>query len=246
MNDKQKSNKYIEAIKKLSKSSRGKAILFFIFYFIFFFILIAFLRSSYNNYEPPTTNTTIHSDYKISGITNGNYHFIREELINNNLTTFTGDKADNKVEGLMTTNDAFYNYFIYDNIYMLNVNNNYEVTNSFYNYYDITSDNNLSRILNNATLISKTEYEIGTTTYNYQITTNTLAQIVNNTNIDIADIPNTIILETNEDDEVVKIIYILDSYASYLTNTPSTVQITISYSNFNQIDAASLQVPTNE
>ena len=97
MNDKQKSNKYIEAIKKLSKSSRGKAILFFIFYFIFFFVLIAFLRSSYNNYEPPTTNTTIHSDYKISGITNGNYHFIREELINNNLTTFTGDKADNKV-----------------------------------------------------------------------------------------------------------------------------------------------------
>ena len=232
-----KENKYIKFIKDLSKSKRGRAVLFFIFYFIFFFVLISLIRSSYNTNTNSNDNdaNNVSTEYKLDGITNGNYHFTREENINGLITNFTGDKSDDKTEGIMTTNNTFYNYFIYDNINLIKTTDKFEVTSELYHFNNITDDNNISRILERSTLISKTEYETGNISYNYEITTNTIDSLLNNTNIDIADIPNKITLETNEEDEVIKVIYDLSSYATYINNTPSTTTITIYYSNFGEI-----------
>ena len=109
------------------------------------------------------------------------------------------------------------------------------MTSELYHFNNITEDNNISRILKKATLISKTEYETGNILYNYEITTNTINKIVNGKEIDIADIPNKIALETNEEDEVIKITYDLSSYATYINNISTTITIAIDYSNFNEI-----------
>ena len=237
-----KKNTYLEGIKNLSKSSRGKAILFFLFYVIFFIIIISMLRGSYN--ESPNYNdneSNINAYYKLDGIENGNYHFTREENINGEITNFTGDKSDDKIEGVMASNNTFYNYFIYDNINLIKTTDKYEVTSELYHFNNITDDNNISKFLEKAYLASKTEYESGNTSYNYEITTNTIDSIINNTNLDIADIPNKITLETNEEDEVVKITYDLTSYSTYINNMPPTTTITVSYSNFGEI--GDLEIP---
>ena len=233
-----KENKYIKFIKDLSNSKRGRAILFFIFYFIFFFILISLIRTNYSsNRDINTSNDNkVNTEYKLDGIESGNYHFTREENINGVITNFTGDKSDDKIEGVMTSNNTFYNYFIYGNINLIKTTDKYEVTSELYHFNNITDDNNISRVLKRATLISKTEYETGNISYNYEITTNTIDSIINNTNIDITDIPNRIVLETNEEDEVVKITYDLSSYSTYLNNMPTTTTITVSYSNFGEIE----------
>ena len=240
---KKEENKYIKFVKDLSKSKRGRAILFFAFYFIFFFVLISLIRSNYNTNRETTDNATnnVSTEYKLDGIINGNYHFIREENINGIVRNFTGDKADNRIEGIMTINNTFYNYFIYDNINLIKTSDKYEVTTDLYQFNNITADNNISKFLKRATLISKTEYETGNISYDYEITTNTIDEILNGTNIDIDDIPNSITLETNEDDEVVKIIYNLSSYSSYINGVPSNSSITITYSDFGEIEP--LEIP---
>lgn len=239
-----KQNKYIEFIKELYKSKRGRALLFFLFYIIFFVIIISLIRGSYNNTSDYDDNkTNIDTIYKLDGIKNGNYHFTREENINGQITSFTGDKKDNRVEGIVASNNTFYNYFIYDNINLIKITDKYEVTTELYHFNEITDDNNISRFLEKAYLASKTEYETGNVAYNYEITTNTIDSILNNTNIDIADIPNKITLETNEDDEVIKITYDLSSYATYINNTPIKTTITINYSNFGEIE--NLEIPEN-
>ena len=236
-----KKNSYLEGLKNLSKSSRGKAILFFLFYFIFFFIIISFVRSNYASNSNNTIDSTVRTEYKLDKIENSNYHFTREENINGVVTNFTGDKNDNKTEGVMTVNDIFINYFIYDNINLIKTTDKYEVTSELYHFSKITDDNNIEKILERSTLISKTEYETGNISYNYEITTNTIDSIINNTNIDIADIPNKITLETNEEDEVIKVTYDLSSYATYINGIPSTTIITINYSNFGEIE--DLEIP---
>lgn len=236
-----KKNSYLEGLKNLSKSSRGKAILFFLFYFIFFFIIISFVRSNYASNSNNTIDSTVRTEYKLDKIENSNYHFTREENINGVVTNFTGDKNDNKTEGVMTVNDIFINYFIYDNIKLIKTTDKYEVTSELYHFSKITDDNNIEKILERSTLISKTEYETGNISYNYEITTNTIDSIINNTNIDIADIPNKITLETNEEDEVIKVTYDLSSYATYINGIPSTTIITINYSNFGEIE--DLEIP---
>ena len=141
----------------------------------------------------------------------------------------------------MTLNNTFTNYFIYDNINLIKTTDKYEVTTDLYHFNNITADYNIENILKRSTLISKTEYETGNTLYNYEITSNTIDSILNGTNIDIADIPNSIILESNEDDEVVKITYNLSSYATYINNAPTTISIIITYSNFGEIE--NIEVP---
>ena len=234
---KKEENKYIKFIKDLYKSKRGRAVLFFVFYFIFFFVLISLIRTNYNsNNDIDTSNDNkVNTEYKLDGIENGNYHFIREENINGVITSFTGDKSNNKTEGIMTSNNTFYNYFIYDNINLIKTTDKYEVTSELYHFNNITDDKNISKILKKSYLVSKTEYENGFTSYNYEITTNTIDSIINNTNLDIADIPNKITLETNEEDEVVKITYDLTSYSTYINNVITTTTITVSYSNFGKI-----------
>lgn len=235
-------NKYIEEIKTLSKSKRGRALLFFLFYFIFFFVLISLIRSSYSSNKVGNDNDNyVNVEYKLTGIENGNYHFTREENINGIVTNFVGDKSDNKIKGVMSVNNTFNNYFIYDNINLIKTTDKYEVTSELYHFNSITDDKNISKILNQATLISKTEYETGNTIYNYQITTNTIDKILNNTNIDIADIPNTITLETNQEDEVIKITYELTSYATYINQISTNIKITMNYSNFKEIE--SIEIP---
>lgn len=238
-----KQNKYIKFIKNLYKSKRGRAILFFGFYFIFFFVVISLIRTNYHSSPNITSikDNNVKAIYELKKIENGNYHFIREENINGLITNFTGDKNANRIEGIMTSNNMFYNYFIYDNINLIKLTDKYEITNDLYHFNDITEDNNISKFLEKAYLVSKTEYETGNTIYNYEITTNTIDALINNTNIDIADIPNKIILETNQEDEVVKITYDLTSYATYLNKAMTTITITISYSNFGEI--ANIEIP---
>ncbi len=234
---KKEENKYIKFIKNLYNSRRGRAILFFVFYFVFFFVLISLIRTNYssNNHINISNDNKVNTEYKLDGIESGNYHFTREENINGIITKFTGDKSDEKTEGIMTSNNIFYSYFIYDNINLIKTIDKYEVTSELYHFNNITDDNNISRILKKATLISKTEYETGNILYNYEITTNTINKIVNGKEIDIADIPNKIALETNEEDEVIKITYDLSSYATYINNISTTITIAIDYSNFNEI-----------
>lgn len=234
---KKEENKYIKFIKNLYNSRRGRAILFFVFYFVFFFVLISLIRTNYssNNHINISNDNKVNTEYKLDGIESGNYHFTREENINGIITKFTGDKSEEKTEGIMTSNNIFYSYFIYDNINLIKTIDKYEVTSELYHFNNITDDNNISRILKKATLISKTEYETGNILYNYEITTNTINKIVNGKEIDIADIPNKIALETNEEDEVIKITYDLSSYATYINNISTTITIAIDYSNFNEI-----------
>lgn len=237
MKETKKKNKYIEGVKTLSKSKRGRAVLFFLFYFVFFFIVISLIRSNYSPNEnyPSKESNNINAEYSLEKIEAGNYHFTREEVIDNEILNFTGDKSNNKIEGLMTNNNSLYNYFIYDNINLIRLTDKYEITNELYHFNNITDDSNIFRILKRATLISKTEYETGNTIYNYEITTNTLDEILNSKNIDIADIPNKILIETNGEDEVVKITYDLSSYATYINGISCITTITVNYSNFGEI-----------
>ncbi len=239
-----KKKSFLENIKKLSNSKRGRAILFFIFYFVFFFLVISLLQRNHSTLDNTNNKeNTVRVEYKLDGILSSNYHFVREEVVNGVVTNFTGEREDNKIEGLITRDNTFNSYFIYDDIFLLRNNDKYEIADTLYSFYNITSLVNLEEILKKAMLVSKTDYDGGKSIYNYQITTNTLDNIINDTNIDIADIPNTITLETDSNKEVVKITYDLSSYASYFYQSPSNVIITETYSNFGNVKG--LVVPNN-
>ena len=246
---KKKKNNTLETIKELWKTPRGKAILFFVFYIIFFFGAVVLIRT--NNAENTSqtltegtneTTQTIRSTYKLDKIEAGNYHFVREENRNGIVTTFVGDTANNRSQVMMTQGTAYKNYFLYSDIVLEQENGVYKVGINPYLYPNITTYSSIRAILSQATLKSKTEYEGANTIYQYEITTTTLAYILDQQEIDLDDPVNTIEVEVDEENEVVGITYGLNSYHAYKTNgLENALTISIKYSDFGEI--AELEIP---
>lgn len=240
-----KKKSWLGYLKDIWKHPRGKAILFFAGYCIFFIILIGSLRSnrgstSSNSIEN-NLNNQVSVHYKLDGIASGNYYFSRTETVNGITTIFEGKSNNNRSEVLMSKNNTLTNYFMYGGIVIQKIDGIYKVSTQPYTYPNVSVYKYIQAILNQATLISKTDYSVGNTIYYYQISTTTLAKILDQQVVDLEDIPNTIEVETDQNQNVIAITYQLDAYASYYQKTPTTLQIKLAYSNFGQVET--LEIP---
>ncbi len=199
------------------------------------------IRANYHNYQEKQENRVEVADYQLNLIKEGNYHFTREEIVNDISTLFVGDSNHNRSEVLMTRQQQVAHYFLYSDIVLLKTSQNYQVADQPYLFPQLSIYKYIHSILKQATITSKTVNNMGGKTYHLTISTTTLGAILDGMKLDIADPVNEIILETNEEKEVVKITYQLNSYASYLLGQPSRVKVLLSYSDFGTIE--DLEIP---
>jgi len=230
---KNKQNKYIKLLKDIYKNPRGKAILFFVFYFFFFLILIIMIRtnSTINNGTVENKNNL---NYSLESITNGNYHYAYKINLNNIEHIYEGDKLNSKEKFTYIYNNISTNYYRNNDLFLKEVDSNWNKTENPYILKEFLNIDMLKTIITSSSYISKTEYESGRVVYHYNISTTTLLKLLENTNIDIDDIPNKIDITTNNK-EVDQINYTLDSYCKYIDNNSNTCNIEMKYSNFDKI-----------
>ena len=234
----------IEKIKILSQNKRGRAILFFLFYFIFFALLILMLR---NNNEASlrkkekTSTSTINESYNFDLLEQGNYRFTRTETRNGEETVFVGETNSGRGEILMTRNNTLSQFFYYDDIVLQKQMDRWQVAANPYLYPKTMISSYLKKILNTATLKSKTTYEGGNTFYNYEISTTSLIAIIDSKEIDISDPVNKIQVEVNSLEEIVNISLDLTSYHQYLWSNEETLHISINYRDYGKVKE--LEIP---
>lgn len=231
-------------LKQLWKSPRGRSILYLIGYAIFFAVLIVTLRShsadsTKNNMD--LMGETVYANYKLDGIEAGNYYFNRTETINGITTTFEGMSNADRSDVMMSRNNQLTHYFMYGSIVIQEVGEAYQVAVQPYQYPKLGNYAAIQSMLNQATLISKTDYNEANTIYHYEISTTTLSQILDGEVIDIADQPNTIDLEVDKEQNVVGITYQLDAYATYKANAITQATIQLTYHDFGKVEP--LEIP---
>lgn len=220
--------KFINLIKELRKTERGKGILFFAFYFVLFAVLFIILGINKNNtltekeYEPG-------NDYLFdtSLIGDNNYHFTY---------TITKDNVKYVYDGKRYGNTELFKYnnkeYYYDgNKYYLDKK---EVDNP-YLHSEILNFNNFLLLIEAATPEYKTAYQSGSTKYGFQISSDTINKIINNKETDIGDNPNTITVTSDEDNRVTDIDYDLDSYCLKNSLCKTNLEIELSYDQFGEI-----------
>ena len=223
-----------EIINNLKKTDRGRALLFFLGYLIFFIIVFIFIQTSGRMH-------TNRSDYE-----NGNMiNFNVEQIMNNNYSydyIITIDVNDYEYVG--SRNDDLELFTYKDNDYFRDYKNNkiYKQENNKwiesknpndFNYF--TDIDNILELANNATYISKTDYESGKMTYNYEISTTTIEKIMNDVDIDLDDKPNELVFSTDEDGNVVNIKMKLDSYGKYKNYSKKYLTIELNYDDFGEV-----------
>ena len=83
-------------IKELSKTTKGKAILFFGFYFVFFIIIMIIARFGSRNYTKPSDYEKGKSGtFYINDIVDKNYGFTYQVSLDNVKYTYTGTRNSN-------------------------------------------------------------------------------------------------------------------------------------------------------
>ena len=236
-----------KVVKNLLKSERGRAILFFLFYFVFFLVIILMARTNLSNNNKNNTNTSsqsttsIKADYDLKELEEGNYRFTREETRNSIKTIFTGEANGGRSSFLMTSDNGIKNFFSYNDIYLEKENNSYKVSVNPYLYPRLNDYSTIKKILDTAHLKAKTTYENGNTIYQYEISSTSLLSIMDNKEVDLDDQVNLISLTTDENKNVVEIIYQLDSYHSYNYNVVEHLTIKVDYSDYGKVKE--LEIP---
>lgn len=232
-----KINDFIKKIKELYNNPRGKAILFLGAYFIFFIILIIGFRTGNNSDNKVSKDDN--ELYNFSLIENNNYHFKYTDSYDNNLVLYEGDRNKDTFLFNMTYNNLVDNYYVVNNVFMKKdiTINNYVMSSNPDNLSVFKDIDIIKKILKTSTYDSKTEFNDNTYSYNYFVSTTTLVKLIDNIDIDLDDMPNSVKFITNKNNEVIKIEYDLTNYGKYKNLVNSSLTSSLEYSNFNKIDS---------
>ena len=225
-------DKLIKSIKELSKTPRGKGILFFAFYLVFFAFVFLFINLTdstltYGDDYERSSSCNINLDY----IFTNNFSFKYDVNLDNNIYSYIGAKKDEE-ETIKFNNLEYYRN---SNLFYINNNNIWVETSNPYKYGEYFDTLNIKKILENSYYVSKTVYETGDYSFNYAISSNTLNSILYGINTDYDEVPNEIVITADKDRNVNKISFNLDSLCKNNKICNYGLKINLEYDLFGEI-----------
>lgn len=223
-----------EIFKKISKTPRGKAFLFFGVYFFFFLFLIIFFRTGTNiNYSSNTGNDNNDSYNEITWVDNYKYNY--KVVIDDKTYNYSGIRIDEF--NFIQYNDK--NYYcnnekcLIEKDKVINEEDEDDDMEEVANpciYSNILNISNFKKLLSLATKDSTTNYEDGRVAYNYLLSTSTIVKNIDKKDIDLDDIPNSIFIIYKDNIEE-KLEIDLTSYGKYSKLCNNSFKIVVEFSN---------------
>ena len=220
---------FIEKIKELKSNDKGKSILFFGFYFLFFIFVFLFIKLTgtkdalLQEYEKGNSSL-----FNSSILLNNNFYYDYKINLDNNYYNYYG-KILGDVESFKYNNSDYYksndSYFIDNGTWIM-------CDNPFV-YREFIDTLNISILLDNSYYVSKTDYESGEVDFNYLLSSNTINKLLYDIDSDYDDIPNEIVVKTNNGN-ITSIVYKLDNYC-VSTGKCSNLKIDLSYDLFGEV-----------
>lgn len=230
---KEKVKNFIHFLKEAWKDEQKRAIIMLVLMFFFFCFVITSIRNNKNlSNEISGNDENEIFDFSLSNIKNGNYHFIYSVNVDNNQIIYEGD-SENKKE--IFSINGLDKYYKYGDKYLKDIRGVWSTIDNPYLFSEFKDVSNIEQLLKQASFDSMTEYKDNNKVYNYNISTTTIIKELEKQNIDIEDIPNTISINTDSNNNVIEINYNLSPYSLYKKIGQATT-ICIKYSNFGEIE----------
>lgn len=227
-------DKLIETIKKIYENPRGKAVLFFAFYVVFFAIVFLFINLSKTelSYGDDYEKSEVSYTFDLNKLFAENYGFKYNITLDNNNYSYFGAKL--KEEETLKYNNL--DYYRNGNDYYVKNNELWIKTDNPYVYSEYMDNTNIKKMLEKSSFVSKTVYESGKNTFTFAISTNTLNSILYGLNTDFDEIPNEIIISTDEERNVNHITFNLDSFCKNNNLCVYGFKISLDFDNFGDVE----------
>ena len=220
----------IEVFKKLRKSPRGRALIFFAVSFLFFLFIAIYARvvgprSIDKVYNSVSMETTLFGELK-------NYTYEVTVNVDGRVAIING-KVNEEIE-MFTFNNINY-YVIEDRCYYLK-DGQMIITSNPNPYYRLTNTNIIKKIIGASYLDSTTTYHDKSVVYNYLMDTNKLNDIINRRKTDIASNMNKLVIKVNEKELVDSISYELNEYCLTNMMCKNNMSILLKFSNIGSTE----------
>lgn len=224
---------FFENIQKFMKSEDNqtyKTIGFFAFYIFFFAILFSLIHfkgdRNYLLQEYEKGDSSVGS----VGVLNKNYVYDFKITLDGVLHDYYGKRYEDK-ESFKYNNLDYYRdadeFFVNQDMWIKCENP--------YLFYEFLDYENLTKILEKATFVAKTEYENGKVVHHYIISSNDLAKLWTEEETDYGEDTDTIDIEVGEDNNITKIQYGLDHYCMHRELCSSSLSIDMSFEMFGSV-----------
>ena len=213
---------------------KGKMIFFFGFYVLFFIFLFLLITTNRNpdyllqEYENSKVDTT--PLFNSDNIMKQNFMYDYKVTVDGVLYDYYGKRL-NKVDSFKYNNLDYYrddeNTFVNQGTWIK--------TDNPVLFPEFFSEIHLYQIFKQASYESTVSYENGNNDYHLLLSSNTLFDIFYQKNTDYDEIPNEMIVSTDVDNNVTKIVFQLNSYCSVIENCNETLTIEVTYDLFGDI-----------
>lgn len=217
-------------IKQLRSTPRGRGILFFAFYFVFFLVIAILARVGGTYPAPKYDLSAVRSVANLEKIEANNYNFKYTIVVDNTSYIYLGQK-NGDVEKFKFNENEYYR----NDGYYINKNNEWTVVENPYVYPEFVIYKNFDINMSTATFISRTEYEQGGSSLNYEITVDSLLKSIDNIVSDLDLEVNKFNIYSGEDGFAYRIEADLSSYGKYKKICNNTFKINLEYSDFGQV-----------
>jgi len=227
----------LDSIKELMKTPRGRAIMFFGVYFVFFLILTLVARNS-TPVNPKTREYEKGNPYhfSIQNIVGKNYNFCYEINIDDKVVTYKGSRYKDLELFQMSDGVSSIDYYRDHDNYLNKNNQLWLKADNPYQYNKFMDIENISNVLLKATYVSKTNYESGMEVYNFLVSSATLVELLEGGTLDIEEVPNEIVLSTDDLGYTEKITFGLNSYCLAKGICTEKMSITLKYADYGKIE----------
>lgn len=225
----------VSFIKELYKTPRGRGILFFAAYFVFFVVLIILVRTGERGNTAGTYETVKSYHFSVNDIASNNYNFSHSINLDDKTFTYSGSRYFNEEVFVFSDSLNTLEYYRNDNNYLSKTGDLWLKSDNPYLFPMFFEIQKINEILDKATYISKTDYESGRKVYHFEVSTTTLVSLLENKNVDLDDLPNEVVVTTNEEGDVTEIKLVLNSYCQYQGSCSLGLQILLKYSDYGKI-----------
>ena len=231
-----KDNKDENLISKLKSTPRGQALLFFGGYAVFFiFIMIIVRIMGSGSTVGKTYDEAKGYGFSVVNITEDNYSFNHSVLLDGITSNYKGNRKDGEERLVLSNNLGTYDYYGKGIDYFNNKSGLWIKSDTPYLFSEFFNIDNINYLINKAKLDYKTDYESGKMIYNFLITSTTIHNYFDGTDMDIADDPNEIVVHVDENDLVKKFEFKLDNYCKAINVCISELNITLEYDEYGEI-----------
>ena len=176
------------------------------------------------------------TSYKFNNIKNENYHFVFTKEEDGIISVYEGDRYEDKMTYTLTKNNQTVKYYKDGYTTYKSDNGKYVVVNDPIDFNSFLSGQVLKNLIGGSKCYSRTEYaDNDDVTYNYYLSTVTIATFIDSETNDIDDMPNEVYATINDSNELYKIELVLDNYYKYKNNKDKSYKLTLKFSKFGKI-----------